>query len=54
MMDRILALLAVLALVAFLGVLAWRVPQPALVTVIAVTLAMVVYDFLRSSGPSNR
>jgi hypothetical protein len=49
-MNRILALLAFAAIAVFLLILAFNVPSPDLVIIIAITLAFVAYDFVTSSG----
>lgn len=48
-MNRILALLAFVAIAAFLLILAFEVPSPDLVIVIVITLGFVAYDFATSS-----
>jgi hypothetical protein len=45
MMERTMALLALAILAGFLAILVWFVPRWDLGGVIAVTLALVVYDF---------
>lgn len=45
MTERLLAILALIALAASLLVIAWRVPHLDLITVIAIVLAMACYDF---------
>lgn len=52
-MNRLLALIAFVFLAAFLGILAWAVPSPALVAVIALTIALVAFDFVTSSGKNS-
>ena len=49
-MNRLLALLAFTALVAFLGVLIAKVPEPDLIVVAGLTVCLVAYDMIRSSG----
>ncbi|QFU09984.1 hypothetical protein PARPLA_00453 [Rhodobacteraceae bacterium THAF1] len=49
-MNRILALLAFVALAAFVGILVFEVPEPDLMIVAGLTLALVAYDMFRSSG----
>ena len=51
-MNRLLALIAFATLAAFLAILAIEVPSPDLVAVIVLTVALVGYDFLTSSGKS--
>jgi hypothetical protein len=48
-MNKLLALIAFLLFAAFLGILAWKVPEPDLLMVIALTLGLVAFDFLRSA-----
>ncbi len=45
MLDKVLAIVAITTLFAFVGVVVWFVPDPALATVNIIVLAMVVYDF---------
>lgn len=54
MTDRIMALLAVVVLTAFLGILIWKVPRLDLTAVIAITLALVYWDFITSAGRKTR
>lgn len=49
-MNRLLALFAFVVFAAFVIILAVKVPSPDLVIVIALTLALVAYDFVTSSG----
>lgn len=49
-MNRLTALIAFGFLAGFLAILAIEVPSPDLVIVIALTGALVAYDFLTSSG----
>ena len=46
MTDRILALLALIVFVAFLGIFIWKVPRLDLAAVIAITVALAIWDFL--------
>lgn len=48
MTDKIMAVLALLTFVAFLGVVAWFVPEIDLIVVIALVSALVAYDFWQS------
>jgi hypothetical protein len=48
MLDRLMAILALAVLAAFLGILIWYVPRASLVGVVLVTYALVLYDFSRS------
>lgn len=50
MIDRIMALLAISTLAAFLGILIWKVPRADLAAVIAITLALAIWDFLSNAG----
>lgn len=43
-LDRVVALLALAAFTAFLGIVLWKVPRLDLGAVIAITLALVSYD----------
>lgn len=52
-MNRILALLAILTLCAFIGILVFKVPEPDLILVAALTVGLVAYDMVRSSGPDD-
>lgn len=54
MLDKILAVLSLLALFAFCFVLIWWVKEPALAAIVVVSLAMAGYDFwlALSSGKS--
>ena len=52
-MNRILALLAFVALCAFIGILVFKVPEPDLIAVAALTLGLVAVDMFRSSGPDR-
>lgn len=45
--DRFIAVLAMLLLVGFLGVIAWEVPQGPLIAVFLIALVMGGYDFVR-------
>lgn len=52
-MNRLTALVAFATLAGFLGILAFDVPSPDLIVVILITVALVAYDFLTSSGRSQ-
>ncbi len=52
-MNRLLALLAFATLTVFLGILAVKVPSLDLVAVIVLTVILVAYDFLTSSGKNS-
>jgi len=49
-MNRFLALFAFVVFVVFVGILAFEVPSPDLVIVIVLTIVLVAYDFITSSG----
>ncbi|MEX0956589.1 MAG: hypothetical protein WDZ83_15435 [Rhizobiaceae bacterium] len=53
MTDRIMALVAAATLAAFLGILVWKVPRVDLATVIAITLALAIWDFMTSAGRNS-
>lgn len=53
MIDRIMALVAVVTLAAFLGILVWKVPRVDLAAVIAITLALALWDFLANANKSS-
>ena len=48
MIETISKLLAIIALLAFFGVLLWHVPRLDLGAIIAVSLALVGWDFITS------
>ncbi len=48
-MNKLLAVLAFGFLAAFLGILAYRVPSPDLIVVIALVLALAGYDVVTSA-----
>lgn len=50
MIDRILALVAIATLAAFLGVLVWKVPRVDLGAVIAITMGLAIWDFMTNAG----
>ncbi len=45
MMDRVFAVVGILGLCAFLGVLVWKVPLLPLVAVCAIGVLMAAFDF---------
>jgi uncharacterized protein YqgC (DUF456 family) len=49
-MTRLLAVLAFLVLLGFIGILVIEVPSPDLIAVAVLVLALVAYDFVTSSG----
>lgn len=54
MIDRIMALVAIATLAAFLGILVWKVPRADLMAVIAITLGLAIWDFLANAGAGSR
>ncbi len=52
-MNRLIALIAFAALAGFLGILAFEVPSPDLIAVIVLTVLLVGYDFVTSSGKND-
>ena len=48
-MNRFLALFAFITLAAFLLILAFKVPSPDLVIIVAITLAFIAFDLFTSS-----
>lgn len=55
MTDRIMGLMGIATLAGFLGILLWKVPRVDLGAVIAITLALVLWDFFSSAqkGPNG-
>ncbi len=54
MLDKILATISILSLVAFMGVVAVFVNEPDLWIIIIVVLLMGVYDFYREISRASR
>ena len=54
MLDRALAIISILALVAFMGIVTWFVNEPDLWIVVLIVLAMASYDFWRDLRPGKR
>ena len=48
MLDKVLAIVSVSFLIGFFGIVVWKVPEPDLIIVTVVVLAMAVYDFYQS------
>ncbi len=48
MTDRLMQIAAFLTVAGFVGIVLWHVPRLDLATVIAITLAGIVYDFFLS------
>ena len=53
MLDRVFAVLSLLALVGFMGIVTWFVNEPDLWIVVIVVLAMAAYDFWRTLTRRN-
>ena len=49
LLDRVFALLSLLAFAGFLIILIWFVPRPGLVLVSVVGILLCAYDFVRST-----
>lgn len=49
-MNRLTALVAFAVLAGFLAILAFEVPSPDLIAVVLLTVVLVAYDFVTSSG----
>ena len=45
MIDKVLAIAAILTLVAFVGVVVWFVPEPDLMIISVIVLVMAAFDF---------
>lgn len=54
MLDRVMALLAFAAFLAFVGIVAVKVGRIDLTVVIAITVALVLYDGWTQLGPGRR
>ena len=52
-MTRLMALIAFLILAGFIGILVWFVPRYDLAAVALLTMGLVAYDFITSSGKKN-
>lgn len=50
-LDRILAVLSILLLIAFMGIVTWFVNEPDLWIVVILVLVMASYDFWRTLKP---
>jgi uncharacterized membrane protein YfcA len=48
-MNKLLALIALVVIGAFIGILAFNVPSPDLIVVAALTFLFVAYDFATSA-----
>ena len=49
LLDKLFAIVALLAFAGFLGILIWFVPRPGLVLVCVVSVLLCAYDFIRST-----
>ena len=45
MLDKVLTIVAILTLFAFVSIVVWFVPEPDLTIIIVIVLVMVVFDF---------
>ena len=45
MLDKVLTIVAILTLFAFVSTVVWYVPEPDLTIITAIVLVMVVFDF---------
>ena len=52
-MNRLLALFAFAVFCGFLAILAFKVPSPDLLAVIALTIGLAGYDFVTTTGRRN-
>ena len=50
LIDKALATLSMLLVIAFLGILVWWVQEPDLIIVVVVVTAMAIYDFWLGAG----
>ena len=48
--DKILAVLSMALLIAFLGILVWWVREPDLITVVVLVCGLAIYDFYKGAG----
>lgn len=44
-MNALLRMLAVIGLLSFVGILVWKVPEPDLIAVAALTVGLAMFDF---------
>ena len=49
-MNRMMAALAFVVLLGFVGILVFEVPEPDLIAVALLTMGLVAFDMIRSSG----
>jgi hypothetical protein len=52
-MNKLMAFFALAVMVGFLGILAYKVPSPDLIVVIALTVGLVLYDVITSAFRKN-
>lgn len=52
-MNRLIAALAFIAFSGFVGILIFKVPSPDLIGVALLTLGLVAYDLITSSGSQD-
>jgi hypothetical protein len=45
MLDKVLAIVAILTLIACVGVVVWFVPEPDLIIITVIVMAMTIFDF---------
>ena len=50
LLDKVLATLSMLLLVAFLGILLWWVQEPDLIIVVVIVIVMALVDFWKGAG----
>ena len=50
LIDKALAILAMLLVIAFLGILVWWVQEPDLIIVVVIVIVMAIYDFWLGAG----
>lgn len=53
-MDRLFAIIALATLIGFLGVVVGFVPEPDLIIVFVIVIAMAIYDFWKTIGPKPK
>lgn len=53
-MNILMALLAFIVVTGFLAILVIYVPSPDLIIVVGLTVALVAYDFITSTGRKDR
>lgn len=48
--DKVLAVLSMALVIAFLGILVWWVREPDLIIVVAIVCGMAIFDFYKGAG----